>query len=145
MVLEPHIFCGFGSHFFLTAPTPTPGFFQAAPAPRSQKHPAPQPCIFGFKISSTIAGYQMLKKGGWDGMTGLGESGKGRLFPVKSVLKTDRSGVKEGANKSAKITHFAANDKESVNNRIRVQRKIKPSNEENVNNEIFLRGALGDF
>jgi len=99
----------------------------------------------GFGISQTNKGYQMLKKGGWDGMTGLGESGKGRLFPVKSVLKTDRSGVKEGANKSAKITHFAANDKESVNNRIRVQRKIKPSNEENVNNEIFLRGALGDF
>merc|ERR1719383_299855 len=99
----------------------------------------------GFGISQTNKGYQMLRKGGWDGMTGLGERGKGRLFPVKSVLKTDRSGVQEGANKSAKITHFAANDKESVSNRVRVQKKIKPSNEKLANREIFLRGALGDL
>ena len=39
-------------------------------------------------------GYQLMRKGGWDGHSGLGGHNEGRLFPVKSVLKADREGFK---------------------------------------------------
>jgi len=69
----------------------------------------------GFIISEANKGYQLMKRSGWDGKSGLGtEQHKGRLFPVKSVLKRDRSGFQEGARKCAKVTHFTANDKDSV-------------------------------
>ena len=35
-----------------------------------------------------------MRKGGWDGHSGLGGHNEGRLFPVKSVLKADREGFK---------------------------------------------------
>ena len=35
-----------------------------------------------------------MRKGGWDGHSGLGGHSEGRLFPVKSVLKADRAGFK---------------------------------------------------
>ena len=39
-------------------------------------------------------GYKLLKQSGWDGKSGLGTAEhKGRLFPVKSVLKRDRTGI----------------------------------------------------
>jgi len=69
----------------------------------------------GFIISEANKGYQLMKRSGWDGKSGLGtEQHKGRLFPVKSVLKRDRSGFQEGARKCAKVTHFTANNKDSV-------------------------------
>ena len=37
-----------------------------------------------------------MRKGGWDGHSGLGGHKEGRLFPVKSVLKADREGFKAG-------------------------------------------------
>ena len=80
------------------------------------------------------SGYQLLRKGGWDGRSGLGVAkdgrGTGRVFPIKSVLKRDREGVQEGTKKSAKITHFAANDSESIKNaQTRVQKRNKSSNQ----------------
>jgi len=69
----------------------------------------------GFIISEANKGYQLMKRSGWDGKSGLGtEQHKGRLFPVKSVLKRDRTGFQEGTRKAAKVTHFTANDKESI-------------------------------
>ena len=95
------------------------------------------------------SGYQLLRKGGWDGRSGLGvlKEGRktGRLFPIKSVLKRDREGVQEGTKKSAKITHFAANDKESIlNAQTRVQKKNR-SNPQDTSTDLLIRKSLGIF
>ena len=92
----------------------------------------------------TSAGYQLLKKGGWDGHSGLGGHGKGRLFPVKSVIKSNREGLKEGARKGAKITHFAANDVQSIKEQEERVRKKKKYGED-PNKEIQIRSCLGDL
>ena len=69
----------------------------------------------------------------------------GRLFPIKSVLKRDREGVQEGTKKSAKITHFAANDKESIlNAQTRVQKKNR-SNPQDTSTDLLIRRSLGIF
>ena len=45
-------------------------------------------------LSFITLGYKLMKQSGWDGKSGLGtEEHKGRLFPVKSVLKRDRAGI----------------------------------------------------
>jgi len=95
----------------------------------------------GFLISETNRGYQLMRKGGWDGHSGLGGHNEGRLFPVKSVLKADREGFKEGALKSAKVTHFTANDEHSVATRI--QKKKKPAR--NPKAEVRIRESLKDL
>jgi Ankyrin repeats (3 copies)/G-patch domain len=77
----------------------------------------------GFGLSATNRGYQLLVKSGWDERSGLGpdEEHRGRLFPVKSVLKRDRIGLGGGdsgdevrSSREAKVTHFGPHDVRSV-------------------------------
>jgi hypothetical protein len=77
----------------------------------------------GFGLSAANRGYQLLVKSGWDERSGLGpdEEHRGRLFPVKSVLKRDRIGLGGGEGSSsssrdaaAKVTHFGPHDVRSV-------------------------------
>jgi len=57
----------------------------------------------------------MLQGGGWDETSGLGPTGKGQKYPVKTVLKRDRCGLGCTASSSkARVTHFAANDNDAV-------------------------------
>ena len=76
-----------------------------------------------YSISQANRGFQMMLSKGWDSNVGLGPSGKGKLYPVKTVLKRDRQGLGsdilasngEGVNlKKAKVTHFGAYDSTSV-------------------------------
>ncbi|XP_076549062.1 uncharacterized protein LOC117601159 [Osmia lignaria lignaria] len=46
-----------------------------------------------YGISKQNKGYQMLLNHGWDEECGLGPSGKGIKYPVKTCLKTDRKGI----------------------------------------------------
>jgi hypothetical protein len=71
----------------------------------------------GFALSEDNRGFRLLVKSGWDGCSGLGEAGRrGRLFPIKSVLKSDRVGLGgEGGEKAAaRVTHFGPHDERSV-------------------------------
>ena len=76
-------------------------------------------CQFGHRvalsygISERNRGYQMLLRGGWDPERGLGPNRQGNMFPVKTVLKQDRSGL-GGRRGRARITHFSAHDQEAV-------------------------------
>jgi hypothetical protein len=70
----------------------------------------------GFALSEDNRGFRLLVKSGWDGCSGLGEEGRrGRLFPIKSVLKSDRVGLGgEGEKAAARVTHFGPRDERSV-------------------------------
>ena len=78
-----------------------------------------------YSISQSNRGFQMMLSNGWDSNLGLGPRGKGKLYPVKTVLKRDRCGL--GLNnddaksssclgKKAKVTHFGPHDASSVKN-----------------------------
>lgn len=72
----------------------------------------------GFGISEANRGYQLLVKSGWNECSGLGEVGRqGRLFPIKSVLKSDRVGLggeDESKKTEARVTHFGPHDERSI-------------------------------
>ena len=77
-----------------------------------------EPARPGFGLTEANRGYQLLVKSGWDQRSGLGpdEERRGRLFPIKSVLKVDRVGLggQGPASKEAKVTHFGPHDARSV-------------------------------
>jgi hypothetical protein len=58
----------------------------------------------------------MMLNSGWDRKRGLGPTGSGKLFPVKTVLKRDRTGLGHEHDKPpvSCVTHFEANDASSV-------------------------------
>ena len=65
-------------------------------------------------IPEANRGFQMMVNTGWE-KKGLGPTGSGKLFPVKTVLKRDRTGLGfEGDQSPARVTHFDANDVSSV-------------------------------
>ncbi|XP_072115522.1 G patch domain and ankyrin repeat-containing protein 1 [Mobula birostris] len=67
-----------------------------------------------YFIPESNVGFQMLLKGGWDQETGLGPDGKGRKFPVRTVLKRDQKGLGFQTDLRPKVTHFNARDPEAV-------------------------------
>lgn len=68
-----------------------------------------------FYINSRNKGYQLMRRAGWDGEVGLGPSGHGKKYPVKTVLKRDRVGLGADITKpKARVTHFGANDKKAI-------------------------------
>nr|ACO10757.1 BAT4 homolog [Caligus rogercresseyi] len=77
----------------------------------SLSQPPPRSTYFG--ISEKNRGYELMLKTGWDPGKGLGPSGSGKLYPVKTVLKKDRSGI--GASRErARVTHFGPGDERSI-------------------------------
>ncbi|GFU05779.1 g patch domain and ankyrin repeat-containing protein 1 homolog [Nephila pilipes] len=66
-----------------------------------------------YHIPENNKGFQIMLKSGWDKNKGLGVNADGQKFPIKTVLKKDRSCI--GKNKEVpKVTHFNANDETSV-------------------------------
>ncbi|XP_022218429.2 G patch domain and ankyrin repeat-containing protein 1 homolog [Drosophila obscura] len=62
-----------------------------------------------FNISAKNRGLQLMVKQGWDREHGLGPTQSGRLYPVKTVLRKQRTGL--GIEQPpAKVTHFKAFD-----------------------------------
>eukprot|EP00730_Choanoeca_flexa_P012406 TRINITY_DN4230_c0_g1_i1.p1 TRINITY_DN4230_c0_g1~~TRINITY_DN4230_c0_g1_i1.p1 ORF type:complete len:357 (+),score=71.25 TRINITY_DN4230_c0_g1_i1:203-1273(+) len=72
-----------------------------------------------YHLQASNRGYQMMKRAGWDEVSGLGPAAQGRIAPVKTVLKRSRHGLGtvnakgETVNK-ARVTHFKANDVKAV-------------------------------
>ncbi|XP_046744857.1 G patch domain and ankyrin repeat-containing protein 1 homolog [Diprion similis] len=67
-----------------------------------------------YGITKQNKGYQMLLNTGWDEETGLGPSGQGAKYPIKTILKRDRKGLGQGDNKEARVTHFKPEDASAV-------------------------------
>ena len=67
-----------------------------------------------YGITEANRGFQMLLRSGWNPEKGLGSEEQGQKFPVKTVLKQDRSGFGVRGGGKARVTHFSANDREAV-------------------------------
>ncbi|KAL1425600.1 hypothetical protein MTO96_019029 [Rhipicephalus appendiculatus] len=81
------------------------------------RHRAPGVTHYGISESNT--GFQMLLGMGWDRNKGFGPREQGRKFPVKTVLRRNRSGL--GAEvPTPRVTHFAPHDRAAVENNSRL-------------------------
>ncbi|XP_059613863.1 G patch domain and ankyrin repeat-containing protein 1 homolog [Phlebotomus argentipes] len=75
-----------------------------------------------FPVSDSNRGCRIMLKQGWNKKDGLGPTGSGRLFPVKTVLRRGRTGF--GIEQSpARVTHFGARDPDAVARRHRPVRE----------------------
>ncbi|CAL7946549.1 unnamed protein product [Xylocopa violacea] len=79
----------------------------------NSKPKLPNTSVYG--ISKQNKGYQMLLNHGWDEQVGLGPSGKGIKYPIKTCLKLDRKGLGQSNEKEYRITHFKPGDVAAVN------------------------------
>ncbi|XP_028046749.1 G patch domain and ankyrin repeat-containing protein 1 homolog [Monomorium pharaonis] len=68
-----------------------------------------------YGISRQNKGYRMLLNTGWDEEAGLGPSGKGIKYPIKTCLKMDRKGLGQLVENEYKITHFKSGDTTAIN------------------------------
>nr|XP_050858210.1 G patch domain and ankyrin repeat-containing protein 1 homolog [Vespula vulgaris] len=101
-----------------------------------------------YGISKQNKGYQMLLNTGWDEEGGLGPSGKGIKYPIKTMLKMDRKGLGQPGEVESRITHFMPGDTNAIKNvRIYKQKPLKKRDREKLLNrearkERALRIAL---
>lgn len=107
-----------------------------------QKHESSTLHIFNTKpklkhamygISRQNKGYRMLLNTGWDEEAGLGPSGKGIKYPIKTCLKMDRKGLGQLMENEYKITHFKAGDTTAINSsKIPKQKPLKKRDRERL-------------
>uniref|UniRef100_A0A6V7K291 G-patch domain-containing protein n=1 Tax=Bracon brevicornis TaxID=1563983 RepID=A0A6V7K291_9HYME len=101
-----------------------------------------------YGIPKKNKGYQMMLNTGWEESKGLGPSGSGLKYPVKTVLKRDRKGLGRGDEEKPRITHFKSNDLAAVKHvrqeRIRIQgrKQIERHVRESARKERAIRRAL---
>jgi hypothetical protein len=69
--------------------------------------------IKSFGIARSNRGFQIMKRTGWDGQSGLGARQNGKLYPIRTVIRKQRTGlgIKQD---SSKVTHFHAYDTRGV-------------------------------
>jgi len=107
-----------------------------------QKHESSTLHIFNTKpklkytmygISRQNKGYRMLLNTGWDEEVGLGPSGKGIKYPIKTCLKLDRKGLGQLVENEYKITHFKPNDTTAINSsKVPKQKPLKKRDRERL-------------
>jgi hypothetical protein len=86
-----------------------------------------------YGISRQNKGYRMLLNTGWDEEVGLGPSGKGIKYPIKTCLKIDRKGLGQLTENDYKVTHFKPNDITAVNNiKVAKQKSLKKRDRERL-------------
>lgn len=69
-----------------------------------------------WSIPQSNRGFQMMLKNGWGKEEGLGPSGEGKKFPVKTVLKRDRYGFGSNIKEKARVTHFSSGSLDAIKN-----------------------------
>ncbi|XP_062866495.1 G patch domain and ankyrin repeat-containing protein 1 [Trichomycterus rosablanca] len=67
-----------------------------------------------YCLAPSSASYRMMLRLGWDPRSGLGPGHAGRLDPVGTVLRSDKSGLGFGDRPRSKVTHFGAKDVQAV-------------------------------
>ncbi|XP_011869144.1 PREDICTED: G patch domain and ankyrin repeat-containing protein 1 homolog [Vollenhovia emeryi] len=86
-----------------------------------------------YGISRQSKGYRMLLNTGWDEETGLGPSGKGIKYPIKTCFKVDRKGLGQLTESEYKITHFKSSDTAAINNsKVPKQKPLKKRDRERL-------------
>ncbi|XP_065367584.1 G patch domain and ankyrin repeat-containing protein 1 homolog [Calliphora vicina] len=87
-----------------------------------------------FNISVRNKGLQLMVKQGWNKESGLGPSQAGRLYPVKTVIRKQRTGL--GIEQpAARVTHFEAYDRKAVQRHNSDYYKKKPRNSNDIRRE----------
>ncbi|KAL6443036.1 hypothetical protein ACFW04_002790 [Cataglyphis niger] len=107
-----------------------------------QKHESSTLHIFNTKpklkhtiygISKQNKGYRMLLNSGWDEEAGLGPSGKGIKYPIKTCLKIDRKGLGQSVESEYKVTHFKLDDTTAISNiKVPKQKPLKKRDRERL-------------
>jgi G-patch domain len=69
--------------------------------------------IKAFGIARSNLGFQMMRRNGWNGNSGLGAKQNGKLYPIRTVIRKRNTGLGIEQD-SAKVTHFKANDTSAV-------------------------------
>merc|ERR1712002_295599 len=72
-----------------------------------------KPNVSPFSITENNRGYQMMLNLGWD-EKGLGLNNKGRILPIKTILRKDRQCLGSKSKLAAKVTHFDPFDDSAV-------------------------------
>ncbi|XP_073812244.1 G patch domain and ankyrin repeat-containing protein 1 homolog [Musca autumnalis] len=87
-----------------------------------------------FNIPPRNKGLQLMVKQGWDKESGLGPSQSGRLYPVKTVIRKQRTGlgIEQDA---AKVSHFQAFDSRAIRRDNSDYYKKKPRNRNDIRRE----------
>lgn len=69
-----------------------------------------------YHITESNVGFQMMLRQGWDRDRGLGPVDRepGKLFPVKTTLRSRRTGLGIAQPAPARVTHFDAFDRDAV-------------------------------
>jgi len=77
-----------------------------------------KPAPPSFSIPQSNKGYQMLLRTGWGADCGLGPTGAGKKYPVKTIFKQDRKGLGTSSTKrAARVTHFEPHDRSAVSSK----------------------------
>lgn len=100
-----------------------------------------------YHIPDSNVGFKMMIAQGWDRESGLGPKDReGKLYPVKTTLRKNRTGLGVKQN-TAKITHFSAFDRDAVKWRppapkSKNKHDINRESQRNRQKEIKIRKAL---
>lgn len=101
--------------------------------------------IKAFGIARSNLGFQMMRRTGWNGNSGLGAKQNGKLYPIRTVIRKRNTGLGIEQD-SAKITHFKANDTSAVHfrppPRALTRREIHENDLKDKKNEQRLRKEL---
>ncbi|KAM7341711.1 G patch domain and ankyrin repeat-containing protein 1 homolog [Cochliomyia hominivorax] len=87
-----------------------------------------------FNIPPRNKGLQLMVKQGWDKESGLGPSQTGRLYPVKTVIRKQRTGLGI-EQEAARVTHFEAYDRRAIQRHNSDYYKKKPRNRNDIKRE----------
>ncbi|XP_015112603.1 G patch domain and ankyrin repeat-containing protein 1 homolog [Diachasma alloeum] len=90
-----------------------------------------------YGIPKGNKGYQIMVNSGWEESKGLGPSGSGSKYPVKTVLKRDREGLGRKNEGKSRVTHFKSNDVAAIRH-VRQERLMKEKSFRRKNREEFL-------
>lgn len=72
-----------------------------------------------YSIPESNRGFQMMLRSGWNKEKGLGPEGQGKQFPIKTILKRDRTGLGVPKKEKLRVTHFQPKDTKAVEHVLR--------------------------
>ncbi|XP_067143959.1 G patch domain and ankyrin repeat-containing protein 1 homolog [Centruroides vittatus] len=78
-----------------------------------------------YHLSENNKGFQIMLKKGWDRNTGLGPKGIGNKYPIKTVLKHDRSCLGNKNKNVPRITHFKPFDVTAIERKTQVPINVR--------------------
>uniref|UniRef100_A0A0C9R4M1 CG8152_0 protein n=1 Tax=Fopius arisanus TaxID=64838 RepID=A0A0C9R4M1_9HYME len=96
-----------------------------------------------YGIPKGNKGYQIMLNAGWKESKGLGPSGSGLKYPVKTILKRDRKGLGGEDKSRPRVTHFQSNDVNAIRH-VRQERVMKGKSWRKNREEFLTREARRD-